>query len=216
YTPTLFKKEYDCLCVNENNEYFIKDTNKPETKISPCESATEVSDTSDNAVTEVEKEVENAETEVEKEVENAETEVENFFDNAATQVRIGKDRLNKVSLGKESERENARACAQSPPPPTERLGKYENVFLSRAELEELKNSYEDWESRIERLSEYMASSGKSYSSHFATINIWAKQDAQTDSSHPSNEENSSYNLDEFFALAVKRQEQRMLAQMNTG
>ena len=35
----------------------------------------------------------------------------------------------------------------------------------------------DWQSRLERLSEYMASTGKSYRNHLATIRSWAKKDA---------------------------------------
>ena len=34
----------------------------------------------------------------------------------------------------------------------------------------------DWEERIERLSSYMASSGKSYKNHLATIRNWARRD----------------------------------------
>ena len=37
---------------------------------------------------------------------------------------------------------------------------------------------ENWSEYIERLSEYMKSSGKSYQSHLATILRWAKEDEQ--------------------------------------
>ncbi|MCC8102268.1 MAG: hypothetical protein LIP11_08415 [Clostridiales bacterium] len=35
---------------------------------------------------------------------------------------------------------------------------------------------QDYRQRIERLSEYMASAGKSYKNHLATIRSWARRD----------------------------------------
>lgn len=56
-------------------------------------------------------------------------------------------------------------------------GKYKNVSLSPDELSDLKNQYPDFYERyIERLSEYMASTGKTYNGHFATICSWIRQD----------------------------------------
>ena len=49
---------------------------------------------------------------------------------------------------------------------TKRHWRYRNVFLSSAELAELPSF---WEQYIERLSEYMESSGKGYKNHAATI-----------------------------------------------
>lgn len=58
-----------------------------------------------------------------------------------------------------------------------KYGQYDNVLLSDDDLEKLKAEFpKDWQERIERLSEYMASSGKSYKSHLATIRCWAKKD----------------------------------------
>jgi len=58
-----------------------------------------------------------------------------------------------------------------------RYGQYDNVLLTDADLEKLKAEFpEDWEERIERLSEYVASSGKKYKSHLATIRAWARKD----------------------------------------
>ena len=57
------------------------------------------------------------------------------------------------------------------------FGKYENVFLSDEQVAELKNEFpSDWEQRIERLSEYMESSGRKYSNHLATIRMWAREE----------------------------------------
>ena len=57
------------------------------------------------------------------------------------------------------------------------LGRYENVFLTETELSELKEELPDrWDYYIERLSEYIASSGKTYANHAATIRKWAAED----------------------------------------
>ena len=61
------------------------------------------------------------------------------------------------------------------------LGRYENVSLSEKELSELQTELPGtWRQYIERLSEYMASTGKKYSSHAATIRRWAAEDRKKD------------------------------------
>ena len=56
-------------------------------------------------------------------------------------------------------------------------GRYGNVFLTEAEVAELQADFPAvWQEYIERLSEYMASTGKTYKSHAATICRWAKED----------------------------------------
>lgn len=59
-----------------------------------------------------------------------------------------------------------------------KYGEYNNVLLTDEELEKLKAEYSDWADRIERLSSYVASTGKSYKSHYATIRNWARKDKQ--------------------------------------
>lgn len=59
-----------------------------------------------------------------------------------------------------------------------RYGQYSNVLLSDEELDRLKSEFPDWQGRLERLSEYIASTGKSYKNHLATIRAWAKKDVQ--------------------------------------
>lgn len=63
-------------------------------------------------------------------------------------------------------------------PPKHKYGEYNNVLLTDAELDKLKADYPDWQTRIDRLSGYIAQSGKKYSSHYATIRNWAKKDAE--------------------------------------
>ena len=57
-------------------------------------------------------------------------------------------------------------------------GAYRNVLLSDEDLLKLREEFPDWEARIERLSEYIASTGKRYKSHLATIRAWARKDAE--------------------------------------
>ena len=56
-------------------------------------------------------------------------------------------------------------------------GRYQNVFLSDIELSELQSDFPAvWQEYIERLSEYMASTGKTYKNHAATIRRWVAKD----------------------------------------
>ena len=63
----------------------------------------------------------------------------------------------------------------------ESFGEFENVRLSEQELSKLKTRFgEDANSYIERLSNYISSSGKRYKSHYATILTWAEKDKQSE------------------------------------
>lgn len=67
--------------------------------------------------------------------------------------------------------------------PKHKHGEYENVLLTEEEFEKLKKEFpKDYQERIERLSEYIASVGKSYKNHLATIRSWARKDKQQQSS----------------------------------
>ena len=62
--------------------------------------------------------------------------------------------------------------------PAPAYGRYRNVFLSDKELADLKSELPGkWEYYIDRLSCHIASSGKKYKSHAATIYKWAQEDA---------------------------------------
>ena len=63
--------------------------------------------------------------------------------------------------------------------PSHTYGHYQNVFLTDEELADLQASFPTvWGQYIEKLSEYMASTGKCYQSHAATIRRWAGEDAK--------------------------------------
>lgn len=56
-------------------------------------------------------------------------------------------------------------------------GQYANVLLSDEEMEKLKTEFpNDYEQRIERVSEYCASTGRTYKNYLATIRAWARKD----------------------------------------
>jgi hypothetical protein len=88
---------------------------------------------------------------------------------------IDKDSKDKSSVVEESIEEAA------PPKPTRhKHGLYENVLLTDEEYLKLREEFpHDLSERIERLSEYIASTGKKYKSHLATIRSWSKNERST-------------------------------------
>ena len=60
-----------------------------------------------------------------------------------------------------------------------KYGEYKNVLLSEEELEKLQEELPDWRNMIERLSEYIASSGKKYKSHYATLRSWHRREPKS-------------------------------------
>lgn len=67
-----------------------------------------------------------------------------------------------------------------------KYGSYKNVLFTDEEYAKLQAEFPgDYSERIERLSEYIASTGKSYKSHLATIRSWARKDGTKAGSMPS-------------------------------
>ena len=82
---------------------------------------------------------------------------------------IKEDKLSKDKLKKEN---NIKEKA------SRKYGQYGNVCLSDEDFETLKSEFpKDYADRIENLSSYMASTGKPYKNHLATIRSWAKNEA---------------------------------------
>lgn len=76
------------------------------------------------------------------------------------------------------------ADAQPAPKPAKpvrhKYGQYQNVLLSDDQMAKLREECPtDWQERIERLSEYMASKGASYKDHLATIRAWKRKEGQS-------------------------------------
>lgn len=58
-------------------------------------------------------------------------------------------------------------------------GRYKNIFLAEEELSQLRQEFPgDYTQRLERLSEYMASTGKKYASPLAAIRYWARKEKE--------------------------------------
>ena len=82
-------------------------------------------------------------------------------------------------------------------------GIYDNVTLSPSDLEKLKKEFpNDYNERIDRLSEYMESSGKTYKNHLATIRNWARREAAAEPQEAN--KGSSFDTDDFFEAAIRR------------
>lgn len=98
----------------------------------------------------------------------ARTNVGHLSDICPPEIEIKKEI--EIDTEKEGERETGQPAPAA-------LGRYKNVFLTDTELAELKTELPDgWEDYTERLSEYMASTGKKYKNHAATIRRWASED----------------------------------------
>ena len=75
-----------------------------------------------------------------------------------------------IEIEKERELKPGRAAPAA-------YGRYKNVILTDTELSELKAELPDkWENYIDRLSGYIASTGRKYKNHAATIRRWAADD----------------------------------------
>ena len=102
------------------------------------------------------------------------------------QDSIGKDRLSKDSIDND-----ILPSPKAQKPVKHKYGEYNNVLLTDEEIEKLRDEYADLEERIDRLSSYMASTGKSYKSHYATIRNWARKDAEKKVTVAPKQQNSS-------------------------
>lgn len=110
-----------------------------------------------------------------------------------TEIEIEKD----IEIDKEKrEIESAKADSNAPdgatPPPffdsdakkqkkkqtKHKYGEYNNVLLTDEELTKLKEKIPNWQDFIERLSGYIASTGKRYKSHYVTMLNWYRRDGQ--------------------------------------
>ncbi|MBQ4561568.1 MAG: DUF4373 domain-containing protein [Clostridia bacterium] len=133
----------------------------------------------------------------------------------STQRKENKRKENKII-----EKEKELDASENPDPAPAKRGIRNNVVLTEAEYDELKAKYPDVDYTVDRLSTYMASTGKSYPDHYATLIRWAeedmtrtsiapvykqyrpKQQANTKAASPKRE--SSFDIDEFYQFAVSR------------
>lgn len=106
-----------------------------------------------------------------------------------------------IELKKKIEPEKKRKRKKESPT-RHKYGLYSNVLLSDEDMQKLQAEFPtDWKQRIDRLSEYIASKGKSYSNHLATIRSWARRDKEQSAGKrntgiPANDDQSD--LDDIF------------------
>ena len=87
-----------------------------------------------------------------------------------------------IELEKKIELEIEREIEKDQGQPARPLGRYQNVMLNDQELSELQSELStSWSYYVEKLSEYMASTGRQYQSHAATIRRWAAEDMRRQS-----------------------------------
>ena len=104
------------------------------------------------------------------------------------QPSIGKYSIGKVSIEEDS----------APLPVRHKYGQYQNVYLTEEEMSTLQAEFpNDWQQRIEAVSEYVASTGKHYKNFLAVIRSWAKKDQKPVSQIPTQVQ-PVYNLEGIF------------------
>ena len=114
--------------------------------------------------------------------------------NMDTQDRLesGKDSL---ELGKNSKDCEPQAATT---PTRHKYGEYKNVLLSDVDMEKLKSEFpDDYNTRIERLSEYIASTGKAYKNHLANIRCWARKEKDKPQIAVKGKKTNSDNITDF-------------------
>lgn len=121
---------------------------------------------------------------------NANAQRQKRFRERQKALRIGVTNSNGIGVTENNESieyrdKNIEIEKEEKKPARHKYGQYSNVLLTDEELDKLKTEFpEDWEKRIERLSEYIASSGKRYKSHLATIRSWARKDKPAPKQEP--------------------------------
>lgn len=111
---------------------------------------------------------------------------------------IDKNSIEEISIEEDSDSDSDESPSPPKKPVRHKYGEYNNVLLSDEDMEKLKEEFpSDYEERIERLSSYIASSGKSYKNHLATIRNWARKDKKE-------EKADSFDTDEMFNAALSR------------
>ena len=122
------------------------------------------------------------------------------------QYSIDKNSIDKRSIVEDSIPESDDSEPSPKPskkPVKHKYGEYNNVLLTDEELDKLKAEYPDWEERIERLSSYVASTGKTYKSHYATIRNWARKDQATQPVRQTyHKQTKAEELNDFYAMAA--------------
>lgn len=71
-------------------------------------------------------------------------------------------------------------------------GEYKNVFFTNTQFEKLKNEFpNDYENRIQKLDDYIQSTGKKYKDCLATLRNWARKEGYV---KPIKQEKKTYQV----------------------
>ena len=85
-------------------------------------------------------------------------------------MMVGKPSPNQTTINNLTESQTKGVSGEPPAP----YGRYQNIFLSQTEYDELQAEYPDRLERfIEEMSRYLAANGKSYQNYAAALRIWA-------------------------------------------
>lgn len=107
-------------------------------------------------------------------------------------------------LEREEEKKEKKKSASAPAPVRHKYGEYKNVLLTDQELEKLKTEFPgSWTVRIESLSSYMKSTGKSYKDHLATIRNWARRDAEKEKQKNGTKNKAAEELSESYEMMAR-------------
>ena len=88
-------------------------------------------------------------------------------------MTVGKPTPNNITINNLIESQTMGVSGEPPAP----YGRYQNIFLSQTEYDELQAEYPDRLERfIEEMSRYLAANGKSYQNYAAALRIWAGND----------------------------------------
>lgn len=114
--------------------------------------------------------------------------------------------------------ENVQVAAQKPKVKAIRhkYGEYQNVLLTDEDYEKLQAEFPtEYEALIERLSAYMASTGRAYKNHLATMRNWARRDLEKGTARSSpipqareappvyRQQTKAEELDDFYRMAAE-------------
>lgn len=111
-------------------------------------------------------------------VNDTETVTENVPVNETVSVSETKN-MNGTVTGTGNAARKQRAPLQPPAAPPAPMGRYRNLYFSPQEYSQLQAEFPyDLNERVERLSEYIAASGKQYRSHAAILRTWARKDKE--------------------------------------
>ena len=88
-------------------------------------------------------------------------------------MMVGKPSPNQTTINNLTENQTMGASGEPPAA----FGRYQNIFLSQTEYDELQAEYPDRLERfIEELSQYIAATGKDYRNYAAAVRMWADRD----------------------------------------